>query len=301
LKATRFRLTLYQKRKYGGLWFILPWMIGFVLLFFLPLIHSLRYSFSNLELTDTGFTVRSIGWANYHNVLYEDPSYVRTLTESLVNMFVNVPLIVIFSLFAAVLLNQKFRGKALTRAIFFLPVILASGVIASIEGGDYMQSIVRGTIQEASGEFTLFKNLDLAKVLIESGFNIHFINYLVSAVNRIYQIITQSGVQILIFMAGLQSISSSLYEASKIEGATGYESFWKITFPMISPLILTNVVYSIIDNLTTSETSRLIKDEAFRSFHFGISAAMSWIYFAIVVLVLWIITMLISKKVFYHD
>lgn len=301
MRAPKLRMTLDQKQKYGGLWFILPWLVGFLFLFFLPLINSLRYSFSKLEINEGGFSITYSALGNYKNALLEHESYVRTLTESLINMFINVPLIVIFSLFAAVLLNQRFKGRAMARAIFFLPVILASGVLASIEGGDYMQAIMRGASQQTSGEFTLFKNLDLAKMLVESGVNRSIVSYLVSAVNRIYQIITSSGVQILIFMAGLQSISGSLYEAAKIEGATPYESFWKITFPMISPLILTNVIYSIVDNLTASQTSRQIHETAFRSFDFGLSSAMAWIYFIIISLVLWIITLLISRKVFYYD
>jgi len=301
LKAPKLKLTLYQKQKYGGLWFILPWLTGFLFLFMLPLINSLRYSFSKLTVDEIGFTTAFTGWKNYYNALYEHSYYVRTLTESLLNMVVNVPLIVIFSLFSAVLLNQRFRGRGVARAIFFLPVILASGVLAAIEGGDYMQAIMRGASQQTTEEFTLFENLNLAKVLIESGVHHSFVEYLVNAVNRIYQIITSSGVQILIFMAGLQSISSTLYEASKIEGATAYESFWKITFPMISPLILTNVIYSIVDNLTTSSVSRLIRETAFRSFDFGLSASMALIYFAIITVILWLITWLISKKVFYYD
>lgn len=301
MRVPKLRMTLYQKQKYGGLWFILPWMIGFLFLFLLPLISSLRYSFSKLDIDDTGFSITYIAWNNYKNTLLEHESYVRTLTESMLNMFINVPLIVIFSLFAAVLLNQRFKGRTIARAIFFLPVILASGVLASIEGGDYMQAVMRGASQQTSGEFTLFKNLDLAKMLVESGVNRSIVSYLVSAVNRIYQIITSSGVQILIFLAGLQSISGSLYEAAKIEGATPYESFWKITFPMISPLILTNVIYSIVDNLTTSQTSRQIHETAFRAFDFGLSSAMAWIYFVMISLVLWIVTLLMNRKVFYYD
>lgn len=223
------------------------------------------------------------------------------MTESLLNMVINVPLIVIFSLFAAVLLNQKFKGRGLARAIFFLPVILASGIIASIESGDYMQSVIKNASSSTSGEFAMFQNLQLAKLLYQSGVNHYIVEYLVGAVNRIYQIVTASGVQILIFVAGLQSISGSLYEASKIEGATAYESFWKITFPMISPLILTNVLYSIIDNLLTSPTTRQIRDTAFKNFQFGLSASMAWIYFIIISIFLWLVAVLISRKVFYYD
>jgi ABC-type sugar transport system permease subunit len=120
-------------------------------------------------------------------------------------------------------------------------------------------------------------------------------------VSRIYEIVSQSGVQILIFLAGLQSISPSLYEAAKIEGSTGYEAFWKITFPMISPLILTNLVYTIIDSFISDKTSRLVVETAFKSYNFGLSAAMAWIYFAVIAFVLWITTLLVSRKVFYQD
>ncbi len=301
MKLPKFRLTLHQKQKYKGVWFILPWFIGFVFLFFIPLINSLRYSFSTLKVDDTGFSIHKAGWSNYKAALYQDEHYVRILTESLMNMVVNVPLIVIFSLFAAVLLNQKFRGRGLARMLFFLPVILASGVIAALESGDYMQGVIRGASRETSREFGMFQNLELAKLLYRSGVSTQIVDYLVGAVNRIYQIVTSSGVQILIFVAGLQSISGSLYEASKIEGATAYESFWKITFPMISPLILTNVVYSIIDNLLSSPTTRHIRDTAFKNFQFGLSASMAWIYFLIISAFLWIVAVLISRKVFYYD
>ena len=242
MKLSIFRLTLHQKQKYRGIWFILPWLVGFLFLFFVPLINSLRYSFSTLKVNDSGFSLVSAGWSNFENALFQDETYVRTLIESMLNMVINVPLIVIFSLFAAVLLNQRFKGRALTRAIFFLPVILASGVIAAAESGDYAQAIVGSASRQSNEEFAMFQNLEIAKLLLRSGVNFQIVEYFLGAVDWIYQIITASGVQILIFLAGLQSISGSLYEASKIEGATGYESFWKITFPMISPLILTNVI-----------------------------------------------------------
>ncbi|MFC5529401.1 carbohydrate ABC transporter permease [Cohnella yongneupensis] len=301
MKLSKIRLTLHQKKKYRGIWFILPWFVGFLFLFFVPMINSLRYSFSTLKVNDTGFSVEPAGWSNFKIALFQDELYVRNLTESMVNMVINVPLIVIFSLFAAVLLNQKFKGRALSRAIFFLPVILASGVIAAVEAGDYAQAIIGNATQQSSGESSLFNNLDFAKLLTRSGVNHQIVEYFLGAVERIYQIITDSGVQILIFLAGLQSISGSLYEASKIEGATNYESFWKITFPMISPLILTNVIYSIIDSLLTSPTTKQIRDTAFKSFQFGLSASMAWIYFVVISIFLWIFTLLISRKVFYHD
>ncbi|ANY70253.1 ABC transporter permease [Paenibacillus sp. BIHB 4019] len=298
----RFRkLSLEQKNRYYGLYFILPWFAGFVFLFMVPLLSSLRYSFSNLQVTNDGFSLDFIGLSNYREALFSHESYVRILTESVVDIAVNTPLIIIFSLFFAVLLNQRFRGRVLARAIFFLPVILASGIIASIENGDLMQSVVRSANDTTGGGLSIMKNLELAVLLIESGVSITFVEYMTGAVSRIYEIISQSGVQILIFLAGLQSISPSLYEAAKIEGSTGYEAFWKITFPMISPLILTNLVYTIIDSFISDETSRLVVDTAFKSYDFGLSAAMAWMYFAVIALVLWITTSIVSRKVFYQD
>ncbi|NIK75089.1 ABC-type sugar transport system permease subunit [Paenibacillus castaneae] len=295
------KLSLEQKNRYYGLYFILPWFVGFLFLFMIPLLSSFRYSLSNLQVTNEGFSLKFIGLSNYREALLSHESYVRILTESVMNIAVNTPLIIIFSLFFAVLLNQKFRGRVLARAIFFLPVILASGIIASIENGDLMQSVVRSANDSTGGGLSVMKNLELTVMLVESGVNITFVEYLTGAVSRIYEIVSHSGVQILIFLAGLQSISPSLYEAAKIEGSTGYEAFWKITFPMISPLILTNLVYTIIDSFISDDTSRLVVDTAFKSFDFGLSAAMAWMYFAVIALVLWITTSIVSRKVFYQD
>jgi ABC-type sugar transport system permease subunit len=295
------KLSLEQKNRYYGLYFILPWFIGFLLLFMVPLISSFRYSLSNLQVSNEGFTLEFIGLANFREALFSHESYVRMLTESVINIVVNTPLIIIFSLFFAVILNQKFHGRVLARAIFFLPVILASGIIASIENGDLMQSVVRSANDMTGGGLSVMKNLDLTIMLLESGMSPILVEYLTGAVSRIYEIVSQSGVQILIFLAGLQSISPSLYEAAKIEGSTGYEAFWKITFPMLSPLILTNLVYTIVDSFISDQTSRLVVDTAFKSFNFGLSAAMSWMYFGVIALILWVTTALVSRKVFYQN
>ncbi|WP_434751556.1 carbohydrate ABC transporter permease [Paenibacillus amylolyticus] len=295
------KLSLEQKNRYYGLYFILPWFIGFLLLFMVPLISSFRYSLSNLQVSNEGFTLEFIGLANFREALFSHESYVRMLTESVINIAVNTPLIIIFSLFFAVILNQKFHGRVLARAIFFLPVILASGIIASIENGDLMQSVVRSANDMTGGGLSVMKNLNLTIMLLESGMSPIIVEYLTGAVSRIYEIVSQSGVQILIFLAGLQSISPSLYEAAKIEGSTGYEAFWKITFPMLSPLILTNLVYTIVDSFISDQTSRLVVDTAFKSFNFGLSAAMSWMYFAVIALILWVTTVLVSRKVFYQN
>ncbi|HPZ06433.1 MAG TPA: sugar ABC transporter permease, partial [Clostridiales bacterium] len=209
--------------------------------------------------------------------------------------------IIIFSFFAANLLNQKFKGRSLARAIFFLPVILTSGVMLVIDSGDLLQSSLGMT--QTDGQEGAFRAVELARLLLRSRLSPTFIDYIISAVDRIYEIVSASGVQILVFLAGLQSISPSLFEASNIEGATGWENFWKITFPMVSPLILVNTVYSIIDSLTNSSNvvMGMIRDTAFASNDYGLSSAMAWLYFLAILVIVGIVVKLVSKVVFYYE
>ncbi|QHW33753.1 sugar ABC transporter permease [Paenibacillus rhizovicinus] len=294
------RMTLKQKNAWYGVLFATPLMIGMVLLFILPMIQSFRYSLSSLDMVEGGFDVTYKGFSNYTSLFTTNPDFPRTLTESVVNLVVNVPLIIIFSLFAAVLLNQKFKGRSFARAVFFLPVIIASSAIANLDISSFVGG---GAIGSGSGDDSggVMQSIELSKMMLDSGLSPGIVNYLTGAVDRIYEIISSSGVQILIFLAGLQSISPSLYEASKIEGATGYESFWKITFPMMTPLILTNMVYSITDTVNSNSINLLISETAFKVFDFGLSAAMSWVFFLCVGLVLALSVGLISRKVFYYD
>lgn len=301
--ASRFgikRLTYAQQKSLWGFLYALPWLLGFVFFFVVPLIHSFRYSLSSIEATPGGMNIQFVGLANYVEALTVNPNFNRTLTESVIQMVVNVPLIIIFSLFLAVLLNQKFIGRALARAIFFLPVILASGIIANLESSSLVQAIMDQNAA-SGGPINALRAFELERMMLEIGVSEAIVNYLTGAVDRIYQIISESGVQILIFLAGIQTISPQLYEASKIEGATGYEAFWKITFPMVSPLILVNVVYTIIDSFSRNDMTDLILSTGFDQFNFGLSSAMAWIYFAIIMLILLITTYFISKRVFYHE
>jgi len=293
------KATLEERKGYWGWLFIAPWLFGFIMLFAIPLVQSLIYSLSELSLSPTGISLDFLGLHNYEQALTHHVDYNRTLVESIVNMVVNVPLIVIFSLLVATMLNQNFKGRGLARAVFFLPVILASGVIASIESADFLQNMMQtgAMVEETSSAMT---SSQLERLLIGSGLNEVIVTYLTGAVDRIYEIISASGVQILIFISGLQAIPGHLYEAAHIEGATAYEAFWKITFPMISPLILTNIVYSVIDAFTENEMTTLIQTTAFTNFDFGLSAAMAWIYFIIIAIILAVTSYFISKKVFYQ-
>jgi len=291
----------YQGQKaFWGFMYVLPWLLGFVFFFLIPLITSLQYSFSKVEVNSQGLGVQLIGLKNFVDALTVNTSFNRTLSDSIVNMVINVPLIVIFSLFLAVLLNQKFLGRSVARSIFFLPVILASGVIMSLESSSLVQAI-NDQNASAGGVLSAFSSFELSRLMINAGASEDVVMYLTGAVDRIYQIVSQSGVQILIFLAGIQTISPQLYEASKMEGATGYEAFWKITFPMVSPLILVNMIYTIIDSFSRNDMTALIRDVGFAQFNFGLSSAMAWMYFLAIAVILLISTYFVSRKVFYHE
>ncbi|MGO4109779.1 carbohydrate ABC transporter permease [Paenibacillus sp. YAF4_2] len=292
--------TYAEQKALLGFLFVLPWLLGFIFFFIIPLVNSFRYSLSKIEANSSGLKISFIGFENYINALTVNTSFNRTLTESIINMVVNVPLIVIFSLFLAVLLNQKFIGRSIARSIFFLPVILASGVIMTLETSSLVQA-VNDQNQGSGGAIHALGAYELAGLMLDAGVSESIVNYLTSAVERIYQIVSQSGVQILIFLAGIQTISPQLYEASKMEGATGYEAFWKITFPMVSPLILVNMIYTIIDSFSRNEMTDLIKETGFTNFDFGLSSAMAWLYFVSIMLILLISSYIVSRKVFYQE
>lgn len=300
-KKKRRGLNLNRKRAMIGYLFVLPFIIGLITFFLVPLIQSFIFSINKLEVVEGGYNLLPVGLSNYNRALRVHATYARDLVESVLYMLTNVPLIIIFSFFAANLLNQKFKGRSLARAIFFLPVILTSGVMLVIDSGDLLQSSLGMT--QTDGQEGAFRAVELARLLLRSRLSPTFIDYIISAVDRIYEIVSASGVQILVFLAGLQSISPSLFEASNIEGATGWENFWKITFPMVSPLILVNTVYSIIDSLTNSSNvvMGMIRDTAFASNDYGLSSAMAWLYFLAILVIVGIVVKLVSKVVFYYE
>lgn len=296
------RLTLTRRKSLLGFAFIFPWLLGFVFLFLAPLVQSVKFSFHKLVISPGGYSLEYLGLQNFREALFVDAAFNRVLTDSVVNMVVDAPLILFFSLFSAVLLNQSFRGRAAARAIFFLPVILASGAVSAAEAAGLISMVGdANAAQEMGGVTSTYNFMALQMLLIESGLPPAFSEYIFEAIGRIYEIITGSGVQILIFLAALQSVPRSMYEVAKIEGATPYEAFWKITFPMVSPLILTNIIYTIIDSFTDSEVTRTIYNTAFQTQNFGLSASMAWLYTLTVSFILVIIGVLVSKRVFYYN
>ena len=258
-------------------------------------------------LNGGGFSLEWVGLENYQYALFKDSSFTETLVKGMKELAFDVPAILLFSLFMAVLLNQKMAGRALFRAIFFIPVILSTGIMESVEGqnilGSYMEDA--SGVNDGSGSSTaneIVSTMDIERLFSSMKVGQGLVDFVKDMINNIYDIVNRSGVQMLIFLAGLQSISPAIYEACRIDGATAWETFWKITFPMISPMILVNAVYTIIDSFTTDSNSVMKYIQTVYTSSGGMvrSSAMAWMYFLLVMLILALLGGIFSAFVFYQ-
>ena len=297
------KMTLSQKRSRLGLLFVSPWIIGFLSYYAGGLVETVIMAFSDVQKNEAGGFIKTFnGIYNFQYAFTKDPEFNQILVNSVFDILIDVPLIIFFSLFLAIILNGNFKGRTVFRAILFLPVIMGAGVI--VDAIEAAQAVVSGGLDAVSGSMAMTQQSGMDQILgafIEFGVPAKLITYLSQAVERIFNVVRASGVQTIIFIAALQSIRSSLYEVAKIEGATAYETFWKVTLPMVSPMILTNVVYTIVYSFTNSEIIEKAEEMAFDSFNYGLSSAMSLISTIVVCGLLLIICGLISKKVFYYN
>ena len=301
------RLTMAQKNAITGYLFILPFAIGFLLFMAYPLYQSLRMVFSSVsvDFDNNRFAMAWTGLANLRRAFIVDANFTRLVTEELGRLAFTLPAVLIFSFFIAVMLNGKFTGRTFVRAIFFLPVILASGVLVGLETNNALLDSISAQIQDQNAMRANITGM-LERILLSAtggGVVDGFMLYIFDIINQLYHIAMASGIQILIFLAGLQTISPSIFEASSIEGATPWENFWKITFPMMSPMILVVVVYTIVDFLvrTDSEVMEMINIEITRHFAYGFGAALAWSHFAIMAAILAVVSAIISRAVYYYD
>lgn len=289
---------LMRRREAVGWLFILPWFIGFVLLFIQPMANFFVYSFTNFSFEGEGYVLKPLEngiWEHYIHALTGDAEFPRLIVEAFEQLLYQVPVIVFFSLFVATILNQKFRGRMIMRTIFFLPIIVTAGVVSEIIQSD-MSSIV--TLPSA-GASNIFDVTMLTEFLLESGFPQGMVDMLTGMIANVADLVWKSGIQILIFMAALLSIPPSFYEVAQVEGASGWETFWKITFPTVSPFVLATIVYTIIDSFTSydNQAMRYIRDYFMKDMNYSYAAAMAWLYFLLVLVVLGIVLLLCRRMV----
>jgi ABC-type sugar transport system permease subunit len=296
------RVMSYQRRKsLYGYGFIGLWLVGTVLFFLIPLGKSLWYSFCDVSVDPGALHTQFRGMKNYFSVIGEDPYYTEYLGDVLLETLWKTPLILIFSLFIAVVLNQKFKGRTLARAVFFLPVIIATGPVFRIISGD-MDSTGNTGAEQFSTMFSTDLVGELMQFLGIYGISDSMSTFISAVADNIFGIVWNSGIQIILFLAALQNIPSSAREAAQMEGATAWEYFWKITFPYVSPFILANLIFTVIDSFTNPMNSVMNRISAMRSqFDFGEASAMAWIYFAVVIAAIGVVTAVMNRFIYYEN
>ncbi len=292
--------TMQARRARTGYLFILPFIIGFLVFMAKPLIESLVMSFSKVEqIPGQGYNMTPVGFKNYTDAFTADPYFNEYLIEEISRMAINVIATLVLSFVIAVILNQDFKGRTLARAIFFLPVILSSGVLPGIESQNEFYDMMAGVAESVEGAAGVNISAGLQDLLSVSGVGAGVFDVVFQMIDAIYDIVMASGIQIIVFLGGLQSISPSLYEAANVEGCSAWEAFWKITFPMVSPLLLVNCIYTIIDFFmkNNNRVMERINEVMYKNFEFGLSSAMSWVYFGVAIAFIGISSFIISRAV----
>lgn len=319
-KLTYDKLRYDQQKVIVSLLFLLPVMFGFCLFFLYPLIRSLYMSFGTVQILKEGGIAIHFGKFFYNTGAggaynFEDPipgtnifyNYIKAFTSGSVdfpvglattawNTIVDTVVITIFSLLVAVMLNGNFKGRGIVRAIFFLPVVLNSEAVnLALEASSNLTDLVG-----KSGTDALRTLFDMNQFLTTLGIPAKLVTFLGGITSTIYDTISYSGIQILIFLAAIQSVPRHLYEAAKIEGATAYESFWKITLPMVTPMMIPIVVFTIVDSFLRSDINTII-DLQYNNSDYGMHAAMSWSYVVVSIALLGLTVGILSRWVFYYD
>lgn len=289
-----------KKQRYvWGIIFIIPWVIG-MLLFFLPsFFKTILWSFNDLNVRAGVVTSKFVGFANFKRlftgyVVEGGRIFSVETIQFMKDLVIDLPVIIIFSIIIAVLLNKKFKGHTVIKAIFFIPVVFNMSVISTTLSGSFGQFVE----ESLQGETTFVEGI--TGFLLQIGIGESILGVVLNAVSRIFMIVNLSGIQILLFVAAIQSVPKHLYEAAAVEGATKYESFWKITIPMITPMIITAAVYTVVDSFTRAPISKFLVSAVNEGNH-GLAAAVSVVYFLINILLIGIVFLLFRGRVFYYD
>ncbi|HAF47867.1 MAG TPA: sugar ABC transporter permease [Anaerolineaceae bacterium] len=280
------RLTYRMREALNGYSFVLLWIIGFTVFTLIPLIQTFRFSLNQVTVTTTGIKLASLQWANYARALLTDPTFVQLIIEYVIETLVSVPIVIIFAMIIALMLNLDFKGKGFFRTIFFLPVVITSGPV-----------IQELTAQGATSVPGISDSAALAEFLTSlPNWLRNPIDYLLTS---FILILWFSGVQILIYLSGLQKIDKSIYEAAAIDGASSWEAFWKITLPSLSMTTLINAIYTII-TLSHFSENKVVKYISSQTYAvdggIGYSSAMSFLYFIILTLLIGIVALLMIPK-----
>lgn len=280
------KLKYKTREALTGYSFVMLWIIGFLVFTLIPLAQTLWYSLNNVKVTTEGIKTTYVGFANYKQAFLMDVSFTDTLINYIMQLIVIVPIIIVFSIVVALLLNTKIKGRGIFRTIYFLPVIITSGPV--------LQKLIDQGATTFPGIEQFIKVSE-----IQQGIPGPVGNLITFLVSSFIMILWFSGVQILIFIAGLQKLDLNMYEAASIDGASKWEAFWKLTLPAMNPLIVVNVIYTIVmySVLSINSVITMIQNAMYDvTKGFGYSSALAWIYFFILLIVLGLSVVVVIHK-----
>lgn len=288
-KKPKGKLGKLEKREaLAGYAFIAPWLVGVLLFLLYPLCQSFYYMWFNIRITPLKTVFTYVGTGNFTQIWLENPEFPQQIVTYLWQTVLEVPIIVVFALMIAMMLNGNIRLKGFFRLVFFLPVIIVSGPVMNMLVSEGAASIPAMNVQSIVSALDTFLPTKVAQSIGEIFSNM-------------IMILWYSGVQILIFLSALQKIDPALYEAAKIDGGSKWECFWKITLPTIKPMILLNAIYSVIF-LSGNEQNELINMIESAMFSgtkekgYGYASAMAWMYSVIVTLIVLLFFLLLGSK-----
>lgn len=291
MKKKKARGLNSYRAKYGYM-FIAPWIVGLLLFFLIPIGQSLYYAFAEVKFSENGLLSTFVGLKNFNYIINEHPKYLDNMVKSLTTIGFSLPAIIIISLIIALILNTKFKGRTFFRGLYFLPVIIASGVVIELLFAVNSEDIVSSGMNEAVSN----NMIDFGNVILKLGIPSQIAGYLSAVLNNIFDIVWNCGIQIILFISGMQSIPDQLYEVAKVEGCTKWEEFWYITLPMLSRTLMLVIVFTIVELLTT-KTNVLMELvlATINNLEYGPGAAMAWFYFMIIGVVLAAVMFLLDR------
>ena len=268
------------KVRYGRM-FVIPWTIGFILFFLVPLVESIAYAFSHVSLVDENMLTFA-GLEHFRYLIKDDLNFIDNLKDAVISFIYSLPIIVALSMIFALILNQKFRGRLFARAVFFLPVIIATGVVMKFVTGEAIGN--GAALNTAMGDTQSYSGIQFDQLLINLGLPQSVTELLSDYIARVFNLVWSCGIQILLFVAGMQSIPDQLYEVSKIEGATAWEEFWFVTFPMLGNVTFLVLIYTIVDLFTAFDNPIMTQayDLISKNSLYDRSSAILWGYFVVV-------------------
>jgi len=301
MKKSKLSASMERARAKQGFVFVIPWLVGFLVFFMYPAIQSIWYAFSNsspIDDVENGIFAyigeKFAGMKHLKHIWLEDTNFTTNLYESIGDFFYSLPIILFLSFVFALVLNQNFRGRMVVRAIFFLPVIIASGVVMTYLNGDAnaQELLANG------GKSGIYNSFSFGDMLQNMGLPLQLTEKLSEYIASIFDLVWSSGVQTILFLAGLQSISAHYYEVAHVEGATKWEMFWYVTFPMLTNIIVLNVVYTCID-IFTANSNRVMRQAytLIDTSSYNRASAIMWCYFLILGAIIAIILFLFRKQI----